>query len=174
MKTALRLIPVCLALVATSVSAHGLDGQSFERADGGYVVGVTSDLHESPQAGSPSEFEFRLFTSDSRAALPFTDAVVTIKQNGVTTLTSDLVYTQEGSAELSYLFPQGGAYDLSVSFHDALGTGIAQSHFVIQLGGENRNAIASGSATLELVALSILCGFGLGALVAGGWLMRKN
>lgn len=174
MKYALAIAALTLLVFASPVSADGLGGQRLEKNSGNYIVDVGSDQSGSPQAGSPVQFDFSLLKNGTRDVLPFKDVVVTFAQNGVTTLDSDLLYAQGGSAYLTYLFPQGGAYDLKVTFYDDQGVGIAQSNFALQIGGQEHGGVTSQPIGAGLVVISLVCGIGIGALGVGSWMLRDK
>jgi hypothetical protein len=129
-------IGLVLFLPAFFVSGHGT-GQSLERAVGDYVVDVGYDSFE-PRALESIRFDFQIFLSESREPAPFTDTWVRVMEGDNLLFAGFLAKPIFGLTGMSYAFPAGGIYEVTVRFQND-DTTVAEASFPFPVAEKSKN-----------------------------------
>ncbi len=110
------LLTIALLVATASVAyGHGF-GQSLEKVVDNYIIDVGIDALDLV-AGEPARFDFVLWNKDRTEAVEFTDAWVRIApaERGIV-FAGNLYRPEFGSTGMTYVFPKGGDYELTVRF----------------------------------------------------------
>jgi hypothetical protein len=114
-------------------------------------------------AGQPIEFDFNLLKSDTREPLATPTSVgLDIEHNGKSMVNGDLI-TELPNTFFFYTFPEGGTYNLKVTFFDSRRTPqqLATATFPLTISGSG--------AKLRLFYVAVLFMSILLALLVGYW-----
>lgn len=143
------IVIACVYFFTGIAHAHGAGMTLTATTAEGYVVDVDySDLEI--QAGRIGRFDFDLFTDDTRSTpVPFTEVWMRITKDtdavsGSTLFAGGLVNPKYGGSGISIVFPEGGAYTLSIRYtnanDNALGETVGEAEFKIPVVySENEN-----------------------------------
>jgi len=148
--------------------ANGLGGERLEKVIGDVIVDIGTDQPSTPVAGQPIEFDFNLLKSDTREPLTTPTSIgIDIGRNGKSIVNCDLI-TEMPNTFLFYTFPEGGDYNLKVTFFDSKRAQqvLATASFPITISG-------SGSKMRAVYIAAIFACFILG-LVGGYWGARRR
>jgi hypothetical protein len=115
----LTFLALFILTIASASVANGLGGERLEKVVGDTIVDVGTDQTATPVAGEPIEFDFNLLQSDTRDPLTTPTSIgIDIGHNGKSVVNCDLI-TEMPNTFLFYVFPEGGAYTLKVTFFDS-------------------------------------------------------
>lgn len=104
-----------LLVTATSAAAHGTI-YTFKYIDGANMVMVTHNVHDAV-SGIPINYNIRLYSLDGQL-VPFNKVHATMKQGDTLLQAQDLPFSASNDANLTFTYPNQGAYTLTLSFID--------------------------------------------------------
>lgn len=150
------------------VYGHGDEGLEFEKVVGGYTVDVDADALVL-QADQPVRFSFNIEAQEQE--VEFTDVWVRITPKGSfgTVFAGDIRKSELGATGMTFTFPHGGEYELSVRFQNN-GERIAdEASFPLVV--EN-----SPNDSKTIFTRDLLIGLFLGTLIAfaAGFFLKKK
>lgn len=120
------IISLFLLLPVFFVFAHGT-GESLEKVVGDYVVDVGYDSFN-PKAFESIRFDFQLLANGNKESVPFTDTWVRIMDGNNLLFAGWLAKPTFGLTGMSYAFPKGGIYEITVRFQND-DTTVAETSF---------------------------------------------
>jgi len=151
--------------LANFASGHGF-GQSLEKVVDNYIIDVGIDALDLV-AGEPVRFDFVLWSKD-RNPIDFTDAWVRIApaERGIV-FAGNLHQPEFGSTGMTYVFPKGGDYELTVRFQNK-GEAIIEASFPLKVG--------AGASDASGASHNLLMGIFIGFIVGGAtvWFLKRK
>ena len=155
-----------LCAVGGFASAHST-GQSFEKTVNGYVIDVGFDAVDLV-AGEPVRFDAVLWSQDRSEMPDFTDVWVRLVpvESGIV-FAGNIHRPVFGSTGMTYVFPKGGDYELTVRFQTD-GEQIAEASFPLSVGDDASNTSGSRQDAL----MGIFIGIFIGSITV--WFLKRK
>lgn len=158
-----------LAIVTSMAFAHGT-GQSFEQEAGQYLIDVGTS-ESAIQAGSSVTFDFDILTKDKAEHVPFTNIWVRIEDDKKLLFAGGIVKASIGKTAMTYVFPQAGAYTLTVRFQNR-DNALAEAVFPITIEPALLDSKDGSSVGMAYVIVAGIGGLIIGFLAA--LILRKR
>jgi hypothetical protein len=148
------LIPVSFAF------AHG-QGQSLEQQVGDYSVHVDYPGEGKMLSGQGSRFQFQLVDKKTTQPAQFTRVWVKVSQGTQVLVSTDVPFPSFGLPWLTYSFPSGGDYQLTVRYYNN-DQDLAEAIFPLSVKSDGYRIDMKSGGISE--AIGLLLGLGLGWL----------
>jgi hypothetical protein len=152
-----------LFVIPVIVFAHG-DGQSFETVVGQYKVDIGYDV-VSFRAAETVRFDFDVTTEAGGETVAFSDAWVRIVKENKTVFASGIHKPIIGKTGMTFTFPEGGEYQLSVRFQNN-SQSVTEATFQVTV--ESSKALINEQAKARTRIMWLWIGWGVAALSLAG------
>ena len=98
------------------ISGHGT-GQSLEVETGAYLVDIGYSAF-GLYAGEANSFDINLLHKETKEQISFTNVWVRIAEEELVVFASNIARARLGKTAMTFIFPDAGAYTISVRFED--------------------------------------------------------
>lgn len=148
------------SVTISEVFAHAA-GASFEYETNGYLIDIGYDP-EIIISGKSVRFDFDIFPINTNETAAYTDIGVRITKEDTAVYAGNQKAPEYGFASMTYVFPKGGSYDLTVRYINN-GQSIAEHTFTVPVesGGGSDSPWVPISAGL----LGLMIGFAMSLVI---------